>query len=66
MTRMTIDIENWKHIKTKEVLKIVQKGLAELQNLRDEDFDGAKPLDGAHYNDYDNSGVELIFKWKNK
>ena len=65
MTRMTIDIENWKHIKTKDVLKIVAKGLAELQNLSDNDFDGSKPLDSAHYNDYDKSGVVVKYKWNN-
>ena len=64
MKRMTIDIENWKHVSSREVLKIIKKGIAELQHLSDNDFDGAKPLDSAHYNDYDKSGVVVKFNWK--
>lgn len=65
MTTMTIQIENWKHISTREVLKVICKALLEMyRNLHENDFDGAKPLDSCHYNDYNKSGVELQIKWK--
>ena len=65
MTQMTIKVENWKHVSSREVLRVMRNALSSmLKNLRDADFDGAKPLDSAHYNDYSQSGVELHITWK--
>jgi len=58
MQKMTITIQDWKHIETREgritLFKVIRKALLwamklpSLENVKD-----------VHYNDYDKSGVEL-------